>query len=127
MREDNVRVALFGLVIVFFAILFLFRKKLTYPFCTLEKYTGKINKGKSHCFSIVHLFLSFGLGIISYVILNNFAILTTLFVDTAIRLSSIVLLRLFWIFVVGWLIELYLQLTDKEYHTWKSTYLNNYH
>ena len=126
MSQENARVALFGMVIVFFAILFLFRKRLTYPFCTLEKYKGKIYKGKSHFFSIVHLFLSLGLGIVSYVFLSNFAILTTLFEDTVIRLSCIFLLWLFWIFVVGWLIELYLLSTDKEYQTWRSKHLNNY-
>ena len=127
MSEDKVRIALFGLVIVFFAMLFLFRKRLTYPFCTLEKYTGKINKGKSHYFTIVHLFLSFGLAIVSYVLLKNIAILTTLFEDTVIRLSSVFLLWLFWIFVVGWLIERYLVSTDKEYQAWRSTYLGTHH
>lgn len=126
MSQDNARVALFSLVIVFFAILFLFRKRLTYPFCTLEKYTGKINKGKYHYFSIVHLFISLGLGIVSYFFLSNFAILTTLIEDTVIRLSCIFLLWLFWIFVVGWMIELYLLSTDKEYQAWRSNYLNNY-
>ena len=127
MSEDKVRIALFGLVIVFFAMLFLFRKRLTYPFCTLEKYTGKINKGKSHYFTIVHLFLSFGLAIVSYVLLKNIAILTTLFEDTVIRLSSVFLLWLFWIFVVGWLIERYLVSTDKEYQAWRSPYLDTHH
>ena len=57
MREDKVRIALIGLSVVFFFILAAFRKRITYPFCTLEKYTGKVNRGKSSYFLMLHLFM----------------------------------------------------------------------
>ena len=123
MREDNARIALIALLVVFSIILSAFRKKITYPFCTLEKYTGKVNSGKSTYFLLVHILVSFGLCLTCYAILNDTNTLGRLFEDTITRLTGILLIWLVWILIIGWLIELYLVATDKEYKSWKLEYL----
>ena len=120
MREDNIRIALLALLVIFFVILSAFRKKITYPFCTLEKYTGKVNSGKSSYFLMVHLLVSFGLCLACYTILNDTNAVGKLFEDTIIRLTGILLIWLVWILIIGWLIEFYLVATDTEYKSWKS-------
>ena len=92
MKENEVRIALIGLTVVFIAILAAFRKNVTYPFCTLEKYTGKVNRGKSSYLLMFHFFISLGLGIACYVSLNKVRTFSTLFEDTFIRLITILLL-----------------------------------
>jgi hypothetical protein len=123
MGEEEAKYALLGLIAVFFIALLAFRKRIAYPFCTLQKYTGKISRGKSHYYLITHLLLSLGLAIVCYVLMNRLNTVAILFEDTAIRLLTILLLWIFWILIIGWFIEMYLLSTDKEYKDWKVEYL----
>ena len=125
MQRDKLKIAFIGLVILFFAILYAFRKTISYPFFTLEKYTGKINRGRSTGLFTIHLFVSFGLCLGCYALLDKVRSINILFNDTFIRLSIIFLLWLVWIIVTGWLIELYLEATDEDYKNWKSGILKN--
>lgn len=120
MLENKARIFLFGLVALFSALLFLFRRRIAYPFCPLEKYTGKIGKGKSQNLLIVHILLSSGSCLFTYSLLDSLALFEAAFDNTVIRISTLLILWLFWISVLGWLIELYLEATDKKYKGWKA-------
>jgi len=110
------------LIIIYFG--YVFRRKISYIFCPLEKYTGKFNRGKSLYVEIIHLILSFGFSAISFFPISNLKITEDLFNNDAIRISSFILLLIIWLFIIGLLIEGYLVNTDKEYKRWKDQYLN---
>lgn len=123
-ESEVVKLFLLCSVAVFFSVGVIFRKRVAYIFCPLEKYTGKMNRGKSHYFVVTHFILSVMLTLVCFVLLNDITNLNQLFEDTTSRLLLILLIWLTWIFLLGLLIEIYLQSTDSEYRRWKKTYLS---
>lgn len=123
MKNETVRLLLFCSVIVFLSFGLLFRKRIAYMFCPLEKYAGKMNKGKSHYYLLTHFIISVALTIACFALLSGMAALNLLFENTVSRLLAILIIWFIWIYLLGLLIEAYLQLTDKEYGDWKKTFL----
>ena len=124
MKNDEIaRIALAGLLVVFLTIGIMFRKAISYIFCPLPAYTGKIYKGKSSYFLICHFILSLGFTLACYSLLNDIRMLSASFEDTATRLLTILILWVMWFYFIGLIIERYLQGTDKEYKAWKKDYL----
>ena len=121
MEHREVKFALATLVIIFFSIGVLFRKKISYFFCPLPSYTGKIYKGKSHYLFLFHFFVSFGLSIGTYAILNNNETISKTFEDVSIRLLTILVIWIMFFYIVGLAIEQYLLKTDEEYKKWKKS------
>ena len=119
MEHREVKFAIAALVIIFFFIGVLFRKKVSYFFCPLPNYRGKIDKGKSHYLFLFHFFVSFGLSIGSYASLDNNETISKAFDDVSIRLLTILAIWIMFFFIVGLAIELYLLRTDEEYKKWK--------
>lgn len=123
MKNETVRLLLFCSVIVFLSFGLIFRKRIAYMFCPLEKYTGKVNRGKSHYFIVTHFIVSVALTIVCFALLNDMTALNLLFEDIVSRLLAILLIWFSWIYLLGLLIETYLQLTDNEYKDWKKKFL----
>ena len=121
MEHREVKFALAALVIIFFSIGVLFRKRISYFFCPLSNYTGKIYKGKSHYLFLLHFFISFGLCIGSYAILNKNERISAMFEDVGIRLLTILGIWIMFFYIVGLSIELYLLKTDEDYRNWKKS------
>ena len=121
MEHREVKFAVAALVIIFFFIAILFRKKISYLFCSLPNYAGKINKGKSHYLFLFHFFISFGLSMGAYAILNDVEILSKTFEDVSIRLLAIIGIWIIFFYIVGLAIEFYLLRTDEEYKNWKKS------
>ena len=115
------KIALGVLVLIFFLFGILFRRKIAYLFCPLPRYTGKINKGKTHYLFLIHFFVSLGLTIMCYIELNEYKWISIQFEDFTVRILTILAFWLIFFFITGLLIELYLFKTDKEYSSWKKT------
>ena len=113
-----------ALVIMFAFFGYVFRKKISYIFCPLEKYTGRFLRGKSSYIGLIHLILSFAFSAISFFPISDLKFTQDLFNNDAIRISSFILLLIIWLFIIGLLIEEYLIKSDKEYKRWKDDYLN---
>ncbi|MEY4874917.1 MAG: hypothetical protein RL708_66 [Bacteroidota bacterium] len=121
---DNVVKLVIGFVFVFFFCLgFMFRQKISYLFCPLEKYTGRLYKGKTSYILTTHLIVSFGLCMICFSLLFNIQLINALFDDTMIRISTFFILWIIGWLLFGLLIEAYLIRTDDEYKSWKQDYL----
>jgi len=118
-REIKFAVATLVIIFVFFGVLF--RKSISYFLCPLPRYTGKIGKGKSHNLGVFHFFISFGLSIGSYAILNKNERISAMFEDTGIRLLTILGIWIIFFYIVGLAVELYLLRTDEEYRNWKKS------
>jgi len=121
--DDLLKVVFGSIALLFFSFGYIFRHKISYIVCPLEKYTGKIYKGKAHYFMTAHLILSVGLCILCFNFLYDNKFVSTLFNDSLIRISSFFLLWFVWLFFVGLLIEEYLIKTDEEYKIWKEDFL----
>ena len=119
MRDDKTTIASLILLLAFLSILFIFRKLVRYPFCSLEEYSGTIGRAKSVYFLLFHLVSSLGLGLVCFFFLTNNERLNYLFDNTIFRLGTITLIWMVWALGIGWLIELYLEYTDKKYKLWK--------
>jgi hypothetical protein len=119
MEPKEVKIGLAALVFLFFIIGLIFRKRISYLFCPLPNYEGKIYKGKSHYLFLFHFFISFGLSIASYAILNRNEEISKAFEDAAIRLLSILGIWILFFYFIGIAIEFYLLKTDEEYSKWK--------
>jgi hypothetical protein len=120
MRDEKTRIAVIILVLAFLATLFVFRKLIRYPFCSLENYSGRfVGRGKSSYYFIAHLILSLGLGLVCFYLLTINENLNDFFDNTILRLGTIFLIWMFWSLGLGLLIELYLENTDNEYKRWK--------
>ena len=124
MRDEKTQIAILILVTVFILILIPFRKIICYPFCSLETYTGKAGKGKSNYFFLFHLIISLAITLACYVFINENRNIEFLFENTFLRLGTILIMWLVWGFIVGWLIEIYLESSDQEYKKWKKTRYN---
>ena len=123
-NSEETWIAIIVLVGFFIAILLVFRKMIKYPFCSLENYSGKYGRGISNYYFIIHLIASLGISLVCFFFLNNNRSLETFFDNTILRLGTILLLWMFWALGIGWLIELYLENTDKEYKQWKTEQQN---
>lgn len=126
MEHPDVKFALAALIIIFFSIGFMFRKRVSYLFCPLPNYTGKIYKGKSNYLFMFHFFISFGLSIGSYAFLSKNDRIFELFEDVGIRLLTIFGIWIILFYIVGIAIELYLRKTDEDYRNWKKSNANDY-
>jgi hypothetical protein len=107
----------------FFSFAYLLRKRISYIFCPIERYTGKIHRGKTYYFMSVHAIISLILSVFTFLILHDIESIEALFSNFLIRITLFLSLCLFWMFLIGLLIESYLVNTDAEYRSWKEEYL----
>ena len=117
--DNNERIAVGAIAVIFLAFAYLIRKYVSYFFCPLEKYTGQINNGKSIYILIPHLISSFGLNVVIFLFLLDFDVIEDYFDNDLVRIGSFLILWFTLTFLIGLLIELYLMKTDFEYRTWK--------
>jgi hypothetical protein len=117
--DDAVKLFIGGWVVLFFGFGYLFRKKISYIWCPLQKYTGKINNGKAYYIMMPHLMGSFAICILFFSFLSDIKTINTLFENSVIRTSSFLLLWFICLFFTGLLIEKFLKKTDREYFEWK--------
>ncbi len=121
MDNQVTKIALCVLVLIFFLFGILFRKKITYLFCPLPRYTGKINKGKSLYLFFFHFFISFGLAILCYFAINESERISIEMEDFTVRILTILTCWVLFFFITGLSIEWYMLKTDQEYRDWKKT------
>jgi hypothetical protein len=121
---SDVEYSLIILTLLFLGFGYMLRKKISYFYCPLEKYTGKIYKGKAYYFYMPHLLLSFGLCVLSFISISDLQLIDKLFENNLFRISSFILIWFIWILFLGLIIEAYLIKTDTEYRDWKDKYLN---
>ena len=127
MENREIKYALATLVIIFFLMGFVFRKKIKYLSCPLPRYTGKIYKGKSHYLFMFHFVTSFGLSLCCYAALNKNQKLSAIFEDVSVRLLSIFGIWILFFYAIGLLIEFYLHRTDADYRNWRRSAPGDYH
>ena len=101
MEHREVKYALAALLILFFAIAILFRRIISYLFCPLENYRGKIYNGKSTYLFLSHFFISLGLsvGIFALLSINDRA--SAIFEDVRWRLLTILGFWIMFFYIVG--------------------------
>ena len=117
---DEILKIVFGcLVTIFFIFGYILRHRISYIFCPLPKYTGKIYKGKAHYYLTVHFILSIGLAITCLALLQDIEFINSVFDESLIRIFSFILLWFIWFAIIGHIIETFLVRTDKEYQVWK--------
>ena len=126
MEHREVKYALAALLILFFAIAILFRRIISYLFCPLENYRGKIYNGKSTYLFLSHFFISLGLSVGIYALLSINDRASALFEDVRWRLLTILGFWIMFFYIVGLAIEMYLLKTDGEYRNWKKPDSDNY-
>lgn len=119
--KDPAQIAILILFTIFLLILLLFKRIISYPFCSLEKYRGKIGKGKSSYFLLFHLIISLALTLLIFNLTIISPRIEAALENTLLRLGGIFLVLFICGIIVGWLIEKYLEATDQEYKSWKKT------
>lgn len=119
MRDKEAQLAILIIGSIFLLILVPFRKIIAYPFCPLEKYVGKVGKGKATYYLVVHLIISLALALLLFNLVTTNDSIEALFENTVLRLGSIIILLIIFGVIFGWFIEIYLESTDEEYKTWK--------
>lgn len=63
MKDQEIQIAVLILIAIFLLILLPFKRIISYPFCSLEKFTGKIGKGNQVSFLLFHLIVSVALAL----------------------------------------------------------------
>ena len=115
MDHREVKYSLAALLVIFFIIAILFKKIISYLFCPLPNYTGKLYRGKSLYLFLFHFFISLGISIGIYSLLGTNEKVSSIFEDVRIRLLTIVGFWIMFFYFVGLAIEMYLLKTDGEY------------
>jgi len=116
--------------ILFLGFGYLFRKRISYIFCPLEKYKGGRSVpgnyyGKRGYIGLMHAILSFGICMACFSLLYAIPGAKEDFQNNIIRISTFLLLWLLCLFITGLLIEWFLVSTDEDYKRWKHGYINN--
>ena len=113
------KIYLVGLLLLLLAAAYLLRRNISYLFCPLQKYAGRIGKGKSTKIGMVHVFISLVPSMFLFGWLDGFGNLQSYFELTFVRILVFLCIWILFFLIIGVCLEQYLLATDPEFRAWK--------